>query len=330
MGDPRDEEDWIDRVVAFMARFGFSEVRVRWKLMAWQEWAAGLRTRSERSVEEAQAAATVCPTCGALNEKTEESCYKCELPLPSRRVQVLARVVGLGNQIATATVTLSVLVLVVYLRQALAVPGHALTGMTWAELVRVGAYTWDLASEMGQWWRAGSALFLHVGGLHLLYSLWLLRVVVPPLETAFGTRKTVFLFMLLGAGANVASYVMGPWGVSTGVTPALLAMVGLACGWAHREGSRYSAEIRDGMLGWSILTLMLGWMIGANNNCHMAGFVVGGILGLALDPDVMRRRTDSRLDSVLGLLGWAAVAGAVAFCLFTPQSLVVESYLASW
>ena len=71
--------------------------------------------------------------------------------------------------------------------------------------LRFGAQSLSLLRR-GQWWRLGAAMFLHFGFLHLLFNMYALWNLGPPLETVFGTVPFLALYLLSGLAGNLLTW----------------------------------------------------------------------------------------------------------------------------
>lgn len=58
----------------------------------------------------------------------------------------------------------------------------------------------------GEVWRLLSAVFLHVGYLHLFLNCWFLLVYCPPLEGLYGSPRFLLLYLICGVGGSIASW----------------------------------------------------------------------------------------------------------------------------
>ncbi|MEW6678090.1 MAG: rhomboid family intramembrane serine protease [Pseudomonadota bacterium] len=171
------------------------------------------------------------------------------------------------------------------------------------------------ATQDGEWWRLGSAMFLHFGVLHLgmnMLSLWDGGRLV---ERMYGPRR--FLLLYIGAGllGNLVSLMaQGDKAVSAGASGAIFGIYGAFMShlWLERK-SRNPGEFKRlfwGAFLFSALAIALGIFIkGIDNHAHVGGLVGGVLLGLYLarpEPPVARR-----LPNLAGGVFLAVVGGVV-------------------
>jgi rhomboid protease GluP len=157
--------------------------------------------------------------------------------------------------------------------------------LTRARLLGFGAITWDQV-WVGDWWRLGSALFVHFDGAHLLANMVTLLLVGPPLANLLGPSRFLLIFLLTGVAGNVASHVLAPSaslkaGASGAISGVLGALggTGLDPGW----GGRFARWQVIGAL-FAIYALLVGAGADADHVAHLGGLVAGIVLGAALTP----------------------------------------------
>src|SRR5215467_2579081 len=92
-------------------------------------------------------------------------------------------------------------------------------------LIRWGADFGPLTLA-GQWWRLLTAVFLHIGVVHLLGNLWYLFNVGPIAESIWGRRTYLFLYFFSGLAGSVISLWWNPLAVSAGASGALFGITG--------------------------------------------------------------------------------------------------------
>lgn len=146
------------------------------------------------------------------------------------------------------------------------------------------------ATQDGEWWRLGTAMFLHFGVLHLAMNLWALWDAGQLVERMYGSARFAMLYFACGLVGNLASLVIhGSRAVSGGASGAILGLYGglLAFMWqerkrVHRSDFRW---LFWGATGFAVAMLALGlWIPGIDNAAHGGGFAAGVLCGLVLVP----------------------------------------------
>lgn len=167
------------------------------------------------------------------------------------------------------------------------------------------------ATQDGEWWRLGSALFLHFGALHLALNMWALWDGGQWVERMFGSLRFAGIYFTAGLAGNLLSLVTHVGhAVSGGASGAIFGTYGALLSYLWLERQRIQrGEFRWlfwGALGFSAATIVFGLLIpGIDNSAHIGGFVTGILCGVILhDAEGARRR---RWLALLGLLGALAV-----------------------
>lgn len=250
-------------------------------------------TRCERPIcPDCMTAAPVghhCPTCVAEGRRGQ------------RRIR---GALGRPRSVTTVILGINVVVFVVEL---------ALGGASGEVLVRLGAMVPFLVAT-GEYWRLITAMFLHVGVLHLLLNSWGLFLFGNLIEGVFGSARFVAIYLVTGFCASAASFAFGgPNRIAAGASGAIFGLLGawLAYNWRRRELFMAQANLR-GVLILIALNLFLGFQItGIDNTAHIGGLVAGVLAGLAAEGIGARGvRTASRLAGLtILLLAGVALAG---------------------
>jgi membrane associated rhomboid family serine protease len=153
-------------------------------------------------------------------------------------------------------------------------------GMDWFE---AGALE-SKAEAAGEWWRAVTALTLHLDQEHLLGNL-LFGVGIGILAARmFGPGLAWLSILLAAAAANTIDMLVSPpWHRAVGASTAVFAALGLLAGfgWGQRLGLRDRRLYRWAPLFAGVCLLAL---LGAGNEHvdvlgHLLGFLVGTVLG---------------------------------------------------
>ncbi|PKO94586.1 MAG: rhomboid family intramembrane serine protease [Betaproteobacteria bacterium HGW-Betaproteobacteria-10] len=144
------------------------------------------------------------------------------------------------------------------------------------------------ATQDGQWWRLGSALFLHFGLIHLVMNLWALWDSGQLVERMFGHWRFIMIYLGSGLSGNLLSLVVqGNEAVSGGASGAIFGVYGALLIFVWRERQQLNShEFRWlfwGGLGFSAVSITLGLIIpGIDNSAHFGGLMAGALLGMLL------------------------------------------------
>ncbi|MDP3637781.1 MAG: rhomboid family intramembrane serine protease [Azonexus sp.] len=144
------------------------------------------------------------------------------------------------------------------------------------------------ATQDGQWWRLGSALFLHFGLIHLVMNLWALWDGGQLVERMFGHGRFILIYLGSGLSGNLLSLVVqGNEAVSGGASGAIFGIYGALLVFVWRERQQLDTQefrwLFWGGLGFSLVSMTLGLIIpGIDNSAHFGGLMAGALLGMLL------------------------------------------------
>lgn len=176
----------------------------------------------------------------------------------------------------------------------------------------------DLAVvSRGEWWRLVTAVFLHANLAHLASNAAIGFVLLGLAMGRFGTGLGALAALLAGAGGNLLVWleVAGPrqsLGASGMVMGALglLAAQSVALWRKSRHAPRY---VLMGVLGGTMLFVLLGLTPGTDVLAHAGGFFWGLLLGFPLAlGTAARRRGWINLAAGLGFAALVMLAWALA------------------
>jgi membrane associated rhomboid family serine protease len=86
---------------------------------------------------------------------------------------------------------------------------------------------WAPAVASGEYHRLVTSAFMHYGILHLLFNMWALYVIGPPLEEWLGRLRFGALYALSALGGSVLVYLIAPIGTATaGASGAVFGLFG--------------------------------------------------------------------------------------------------------
>ena len=143
------------------------------------------------------------------------------------------------------------------------------------------------ATKDGQWWRLGTAMFLHFGLVHLGMNMWALWDGGRLVERLYGSLRFAGIFLASGLTGNLLSLIVAAdRAVSGGASGAIFGIYGALLVWLWRERRTvHPTEFRwlfGGAALFTAATIGLGLLIpGIDNAAHIGGLVTGALLGAA-------------------------------------------------
>lgn len=149
-------------------------------------------------------------------------------------------------------------------------------------LIGMGAKFNELINY-GEFYRFITAAFLHGGLIHIFFNMSALNIIGKEVETVYGGRKMIIIYLLSAIGGNVFSYIFNSRGVSVGASGAIFGLLGamLVFGMKERHsiGKRYVKNI--------IQTIILNAIIGISianidNFAHLGGLAIGALTSAVL------------------------------------------------
>jgi len=158
-------------------------------------------------------------------------------------------------------------------------------------LHRIGALEPYSVVVQGQYWRLFTALFLHGGFAHLLFNLFALYVLGPPLERSIGGVRFAVCYLISGLASSagvVALTVIGLVHVAqlVGASGCIMGIVGAWAGFLlrHRHAPHAKQRLGNVLMIVSIQTAFDLSTPQVSMAAHLCGLIAGFFLGLILAP----------------------------------------------
>jgi len=174
-------------------------------------------------------------------------------------------------------------------------------------LRRFGALTSPLPAS--QWWRLITAMFVHIGVVHLAFNMFALFLFGAAIEQRYG--KSRFLMLYLGAGVlgSATSLAYSNSALSAGASGAIFGIIG--AGVAMAVWNRHRPEMRGQLRSW-IFLIAINVFIGIQTpridlRAHIGGLLGGFVIASAFEASV-RQRGAAR--AALQIAGYTVVAVA--------------------
>jgi rhomboid protease GluP len=167
----------------------------------------------------------------------------------------------------------------------------SLTGMFmgWGQntqLLYFGAKVNELIAQ-GEYWRLFSAMFLHIGLLHLFFNSYALYLYGPAVEKLFGKLKFILVYIISGLMGSLLSYLFSP-NPAAGASGAIFGLMGSLLYFRREKRSLFQRVFGPGLVMIIGINLMYGFVQrGIDNWGHigglLGGFLTGNALGLYRD-----------------------------------------------
>lgn len=146
---------------------------------------------------------------------------------------------------------------------------------------------WNRLILEGEVWRLFTAMFLHVGPVHLISNIIGLLMLGPIIEGHFGHWRFTGIYLLGGLMGSIASFAFSP-SPSAGASGAIFALLGATVLYFYRfreNFGQHGREILQSMVVVLVLNLAIGFgSSGVDNWGHMGGLVGGVLMTLGMMP----------------------------------------------
>lgn len=144
------------------------------------------------------------------------------------------------------------------------------------------------ATQDGQWWRLGTALFLHFGLFHIAMNLWALWDAGNLVERMYGHGRFLLIYLGSGLCGNLLSLAThGNEAISGGASGAIFGVYGalLIFLWLERDrlDSREFRWLFRVAIAFTTISIGFGLLIpGIDNSAHIGGLIAGILLAMLL------------------------------------------------
>jgi membrane associated rhomboid family serine protease len=152
----------------------------------------------------------------------------------------------------------------------------------------------------GQYWRFVTPIFLHANALHIGLNMLNFVILGVVLERMLGAWRFLFIYLVTGIIASIASFHFSPQDISVGASGAIFGLVGAYSIFivAHRRAFRFGGIPA---LGWLVLIIALNLGLGlfvqnVDNAAHVGGLLSGCVLGWWFAPLYKQIAQDRLID----------------------------------
>ena len=225
----------------------------------------------------APADAAACPHCGAVYSEVENAARQA-----ATEYSFLSALFTRSNPFTMIFIGINVAVFVLMCLAG----GFTLTSTDHQVLIGFGAKENSLIAEQHQYWRLISAIFIHIGFIHLFLNNYALWIIGQEIEQIYGSARFVALYLVTGVIGSLGSYAFSP-APSAGASGAIFGLFGVMATFAFKYRKEIpetlSREIRRRVLPVIAINLVFGFSIKiVDNYAHIGGLLGGVVLALAV------------------------------------------------
>ncbi len=280
------------------------------------------------------ASVRMCPHCRALIDRDARTCPLCGEatgPTRARGASSPGRILGVIPIPTTASSVMVAINLALYAIEWYMTQNSASTQMYGAP--SMGGVSGEVLRRLGdrdgaliifdhQWWRLVTAMFLHVGLLHIGMNLWCLVDLGPEVESLFNTTKFIVLYLATGVAGFALSLWWNPGVESAGASGAIMGLIGILIGASFHHGSM-GKDYRRQLWRWVIYIGIFGAIgfvfpgFSVDNAAHLGGLLSGLALGYFIPEGEPATRPGENLWNALAVL--SALIIAASFALMAVQ-----------
>ena len=157
----------------------------------------------------------------------------------------------------------------------------------------------------GDWWRAVTCNFVHIGAFHLLMNMYAYIYIGIWLEHLIGTRRMFVSYLLTGLCSAVFSLYMHAETISTGASGSIFGLYGIFLAFLlfHRIERSQRKALLTSILIFVGYNLIYGIRAGVDNAAHIGGLLSGFLLGfIYVFGERMKKPEAGRTVSIIGEL----------------------------
>lgn len=171
----------------------------------------------------------------------------------------------------------------------------------------------------GDYWRLMTAMFLHIGWIHLVWNTYAMFGWCADIERTVGSGWFSFAYVTTGIGASAIS-VIGHPAFGAGASGAGFGMIAVVLSILYRRAGSWEAfwgdrHVRSVLVNTGVWVLVgFAGLIRMDNYAHLGGFALGIPCGLILE----QRRGRNRPLWIAGIVAYMVVVVGLVVTACTP------------
>jgi len=283
--------------------------RWQYRVDRWKQIFGGMFGGSEKRPQ-------LCPACGALVGITATHCHECGANL---RFGLAAWSKGLAEFFgghAPVTVAILIVNIVMFAAELMGTIQSGqfgglsiLWGMNSETLYRLGASNPFAILVLHEWQRLVTAMFLHIGLIHIGFNMMVLLDIGPIVEELYGSARYLFVYIFTGMVGFALSMFFHP---AAGASGALMGLIGVMIAVTTKRSGAAMQALRSRLISWVVSIFVLGFFLHADNYGHFGGLASGFLLGKLLADRAPLNASERNRAYLLGwLAGFVTLAGFV-------------------
>jgi rhomboid protease GluP len=259
----------------------------------------------------------LCPACNSLVGINATRCHECGANLRFSLAALSKGLSGFFGGQAPASTTILIVNVAMFAASVFATIASGesgkvnfLWGMGSDALYRLGASS-PAVFVFHEWFRLVTAMFLHIGILHIGMNMMVLLDVGPVVEEVYGSPRFLFLYIISGAAGFLLSAFRGSF--AAGASGALMGLIGAMIAITTKRSGASAKALRGRLISWVVTIFALGLLriLPMDNWGHFGGLIAGFAIGKLFED---RLPMNSRERNRAYALGW--IAGTITIVSF--------------
>ena len=161
-------------------------------------------------------------------------------------------------------------------------------------------------TELHEYYRLITGIFLHANLLHLVFNMYALYVIGMQLESFLGKWKYLLVYLLSGLGGSMLSIFFSN-NFSVGASGAIFGLMGALLYFGYHYRLYLSEAIKNQIIPIVLINLLIGFMIpGIDNVAHIGGLIGGYLSSMAFGIENKSEKRDM-------INGWIVLILYLAF-----------------
>jgi rhomboid protease GluP len=179
-------------------------------------------------------------------------------------------------------------------------------------LYRLGASNPWAIFVSHEWFRVVTAMFLHIGVLHIGMNMMVLLDIGPIVEELYGSPRFLFLYVVTGAAGFLLSASRGH--AAAGASGAIMGIIGAMIAITTKRSGAGVRDLRGRLISWVVTIFALGLVgiVPMDNWGHFGGLAAGFIVGKIFADRAPMNPTERKRAYALGWIAGAVLSASFA------------------